>query len=77
MSTLLPRTAIGTVRRVQPVEIHGDRYVDVTVELDDSPGAPVTARLGAADCPAELSPGERVDARLVMGQLLGVKRSAP
>lgn len=76
MTFLLPRTSAGTVVAAQAVAIHGDRYVDVTLALDDAPGAPLAARLGASDCPANLEPGERVEARLVLGNLVGLARAA-
>jgi len=77
MTFLLPRTSLGTVIAAQLVAIHSDRYVDVRLALDDAPGAPVSGRLGASDCPERLEPGERVEARLVLGNLVGLRRAAP
>jgi hypothetical protein len=77
MSFLLPRTSLGTVLAAQLVSIHDDRYVDLRLALDDAPDAPVSGRIGAADCPQGLAPGERIEARVVLGSVVGVKRAAP
>ncbi len=76
MSLLLPQNKTGTVRAVKPVDIHGDRWVDLAVELDDLPGAGQTGRVAASECPADLAPGERVSVRFVMGQMMRVEREA-
>jgi hypothetical protein len=57
------------------VDIHGDRWVDLAIEFDDAPGAPVSGRVAAGECPAGLAPGERVRARLVMGMMTRVDRA--
>lgn len=75
MSFLLPQTRTGTVRSVRPVDIHGDRYVDLTVSLDDLGEAPVTGRVGAMECPADLAPGERVSLSFTMGVITKVSRA--
>lgn len=74
MSLLLPRTVPALVRRVQPVDIHGDRYVDVILALDEAPDAPLAGRVGASDCPAGLAAGERVLASFTMGVLVRLAR---
>lgn len=74
MSLLLPQTRSGTVRSAATVSIHGDRYVDVVIALDDESDGPFVGRVGAHDFPAALTPGERVKARFVMGVLVGVTR---
>ena len=74
MSLLLPQTRAGTVRSATPVSIHGDRYVDLAIALDDEAGPPVVGRVGAADCPDSLMPGERVSVRLTMGVMVRVTR---
>jgi hypothetical protein len=74
---LLPRTVLAVVTRVQPVDIHGDRWVDVALASEE-PGEPALAgRIAANECPEALAPGERVEARVVMGNLVGLKRAAP
>ena len=74
MSLLLPQTRTGTVRSVRPVDIHGDRYVDLAVALDDAGAAPVTGRVSAMECPPDLTPGERVSVRFTMGVITRVSR---
>ena len=74
MSLLLPQTRAGTVRAATPVNIHGDRFVDVAVALDGETGPPTVGRVGATECPESLAPGERVSARFVMGVMVRVAR---
>jgi hypothetical protein len=74
MSLLLPQTRAGAVHAAAPVNIHGDRFVDVAVALDGEPGPPVTGRVSATDCPDSLAPGERVNVRFVMGVMVRVTR---
>ncbi|MGH7740654.1 MAG: hypothetical protein ACRENS_01380 [Candidatus Eiseniibacteriota bacterium] len=72
MSLLLPQEVSATVRSARPVDIHGDRYVDVTLEIE---GANVrTGRVPASDCPPDLAPGDQIRARFVMGVMVSVKR---
>ena len=76
MSLLLPQTRTGTVRSATPVNIHGDRFVDLAVALDGEPGPPATGRVGASECPEGLAPGERASVRFVMGVMVRVARAA-
>jgi len=75
MSLLLPQTRSGTVQSVRPLDIHGDRYVDVAVLLDDAGPAPILGRVGAMECPPDLGPGERVDVRFAMGVITRISRA--
>ena len=75
VSLLLPQTRTGTVRAATPLDIHGDRYVDLLVELDGDAGTPVRGRVGASDCPEQLSLGDRVSVRFTMGVMVRVERS--
>ena len=75
MSLLLPQTRSGTVQSVRLVDIHGDRYVDVVLLLDDAGPAPVTGRVSALECPPDLAPGERVSAKFMMGVITRVSRA--
>ena len=75
MSLLLPQTRTGTVQSVRPVDIHGDRYVDLAILLDDDPATPVAGRVGAMECPADLAAGERVSVRFMMGVITRVSRA--
>jgi len=74
MSLLLPQTRVGTVRSATPVSIHGDRYLDLVVDLEGDAGPAVVGRVGAADCPDALMPGERVSVRFTMGVMVRVAR---
>ena len=75
MNLLLPQTRGGTVRSVRLVDIHGDRWVDLAVSLDDAGAAPVKGRVSAMECPPDLTPGERVSVRFTMGVMTGVSRA--
>jgi len=74
LSLLLPQEIGATVRAVRPLDIHGDRYVDVTLTTDEEPDQARTGRVPASECPADLTPGEKVRVRFVMGVMVGVKR---
>jgi hypothetical protein len=76
MSLLLPQTRAGVVRTAAPVNIHGDRFVDLAVVLDGEAGPPATGRVSATECPADLTPGERVSVRFVMGVMVRVARES-
>ena len=75
MSLLLPQDRIGTVRAARALDIHGDRYVDVSIDLDDAGSASQRGRIAASECPAELVPGDRVSIRFVMGVMVKVTRA--
>jgi hypothetical protein len=72
--SLLPQEIAGVVRAARPVDIHGDRYVDVSVETEEAPAQTRTGRVSAGECPADLAPGDRVSVRFVMGVMVSVKR---
>lgn len=74
VSLLLPQTRTCTVVAVQPVEIHGDRYVDLTLRPDDAP-EPIRARLSAFEVPPGLVAGDRVTARFTMGVITRLERA--
>jgi len=74
VSLLLPQTRLGTVQSVTPVSIHGDRYTDLVIALDDAEGPPVVGRVGASDCPESLAAGARVSVRFIMGAMVRVTR---
>ena len=76
MSLLLPQTRTGTVHTARPLEIHGDRYLDVAVLLDDEPAAPVAGRLSAMDCPSGLLPGDRVRVCFTLGVMTRVEHAS-
>lgn len=76
MSFLLPQDRLATVERIQPVDIHGDRYLDLALRYDgeDAAGLQV-ARVGRSECPEGLASGERVSVRVVMGVVTRVTRA--
>ena len=76
VSLLLPQTHAGTVQSAMPVNIHGDRYVDLAIALDGDAGPPVVGRVGADDCAESLRPGERVSVRFTMSVMVRVAREA-
>jgi hypothetical protein len=67
MSLLLPQTRAGVVHSIRVLDIHGDRYVDLSVSLADYGSAPVTGRIGASECPSDLKVGDRVSVHFTMG----------
>ena len=76
MSLLLPQTKTGTIKMLRPIDIHGDRYVDVQLELDDAPGRPFMGRVAASECPPDLVAGDRVEARFTMGVIVRLARAS-
>ena len=72
--SLLPQELNAIVRAARAVDIHGDRYVDVALELAGAPGAMRTGRVPAGECPADLAPDDRVRAKFVMGVMVRVTR---
>lgn len=72
MNLLLPQNRPCVVRRVARVDLHGDRYVDLALELDGPGGEVVPGRLSEADCPGGLAEGDRVVARFTMGVLIRI-----
>ena len=73
MSLLLPQTRAGVVLSLRVLEIHGDRYVDLALTLEDYGSAPVTGRVGAAECPPDLAAGDRVSVSFTMGVIISVR----
>lgn len=74
MSLLLPQTRAAVVVSMRAIEIHGDRYVDLELTLEDYGSAPVHGRVGATECPADLAPGDRVSVSFTMGVITRVRR---
>ena len=75
MSLLLPQTRAGTVKSIRPVDIHGDRYVDLAVLLDDAGAESIAGRVSATECPLDLTVGERVKVSFTMGVITRVSRA--
>src|SRR5262252_4433525 len=74
MSLLLPQSRDGVVHSIRMLDIHGDRYVDLSLSLADYGSAPVTGRIGATECPADLKVGDRVSVHFTMGVMTRVTR---
>ncbi|MBI5168663.1 MAG: hypothetical protein HZA61_04155 [Candidatus Eisenbacteria bacterium] len=74
MNLLLPQTREAIVLAARIVDLHGDRFVDVTLRFDEPGAAPVTSRVSGTECPHDLAEGERVTARLVLGIVTRVVR---
>lgn len=74
MNLLLPQTREVTVLAFRAVDIHGDRFFDVTLRFDEAGVEPVTSRVSGTECPHDLAAGERVSARLVLGIVTRVTR---
>ncbi len=74
MSFLLPQERTGVVQASRAVDLHGDRWFDLLVTFDGDTEAR-TLRIGAADCPAGLTTGDRVTVRFVMGVATAVRRA--
>jgi hypothetical protein len=75
LSLLLPQEVAAIVRAARALDIHGDRYVDVTVTTEEAPEAPRTGRVPASECPPDLAPGDRVRVKFVMGVMVKITRS--
>ena len=75
MNFLLPQTREATVLQVRGVSLHGDRYLDLVLQVDEPGSAPLSVRLGAAECPADLVQGDKVQARIMMGVVVKLERS--
>ncbi len=65
----------ATLLRVQLVDIHGQKFYDLTFALDSKPDAPKTSRIGAESVYANPQAGDAVEVGLLLGQLTDVKRA--
>ncbi len=64
--------------RVQLVDIHGQKFYDLTYALDTKPElAPKTSRIGTESVYADPKEGDEVEVVAILGQLTSVKKSAP
>lgn len=80
MSLLMAQTRTGTVNSVRPLNIHGDRYMDLAISLEsdeikDSRMEPISGRVSAQACPPDLVSGDKVSVRITMGMIMNVTRS--
>ena len=65
----------ATLLRVQLVDIHGQKFYDLTFALDSKPDAPKTSRLGTESVYPDPKEGDAVEVALLLGQLTSVKRA--
>lgn len=75
MGFLLPQSRAAIVAAVQAVDLHGDRWCDLTLRFSDA-SAPQRVRVSARDCPEGLVAGDAVEVRFVMGVATSVRRPA-
>ena len=80
MSLLLPQTRTGTVNSVRPLNIHGDRYMDLAISLEDAEiktarNEPINGRVSSQACPPDLVSGDRVSVKIMMGMITHVSRN--
>ncbi len=74
MSFLLPQLRDAVLEGVRPLDLHGDRYLDLLLRFAEEP-EPRTVRLHASECPPDLSAGEALRVRFVMGVATSVTRA--
>jgi hypothetical protein len=66
----------ATLLRVQLVDIHGQKFYDLTFALDSKPDAPKTSRIGTESVYPDPKEGDAIEVALLLGQLTSVKRAA-
>jgi len=74
MSFLLPQDRAALVRGVKAVDIHGDRYLDLSLAYDGE-SEPRVTRVPLSECPEGLAAGDRVLAHIVMGVVTRLARA--
>ena len=65
----------ATLLRVQLVDIHGQKFYDLTFALDSKPDAPKTSRIGTESVYPDPKEGDPIEVALLLGQLTSVKRA--
>ncbi|RYX83474.1 hypothetical protein EON83_14905 [bacterium] len=65
----------ATLIRVQLIDIHGQKYYDLTFTLDSKPEAPKTSRIGAESVYSNPQEGDAIEVGLILGQLTSVKKA--
>lgn len=65
----------ATLLRVQLVDIHGQKFYDLTFALDSKPDAPKTSRIGTESVYPDPKEGDPIEVGLLLGQLTSVKRA--
>jgi len=63
----------AVVQEIRPWDVHGVRYVDVTVGYAD--GGVETARVGPEAVPDDLQVGERVMVSRAVNMIIGMRRA--
>lgn len=73
---MLKGTRDGIVRRIQPVSIHGQIWLDVQFVYPDDPNGQIqVARLGPEAIEPGLEAGDHVTVDYLMGAAVSVKRA--
>lgn len=65
----------ATLLRVQLVDIHGQKFYDLTFALDSKPDARKTSRIGTESVYPDPQEGDVIEVALLLGQLTSVKRA--
>ncbi|BCM92330.1 hypothetical protein IAD21_04209 [Abditibacteriota bacterium] len=65
----------ATLLRVQLVDIHGQKFYDLTFALESKPDASKISRIGAESVYANPKEGDAIEVSLLLGQLTSVKRA--
>jgi len=65
----------ATLLRLQPIDIHGQKFYDVTYALEAKPDAPKTSRLGAESVYEDAKEGDQIEVSALLGQLTGVRKA--
>ena len=74
MSSLLPGSRSGVLRRVAPFDLHGERYYHLLYTFDDAPDRAAEARVAHDAIHADPQPGDRVTVHAVMGVVTRVEK---
>jgi hypothetical protein len=72
---MLRGSKLALVRRIQPISIHGQVFLDIAYTDPDDPSGPVAvARVGQEAVPRDLEPGDRVELQFVLGVVTAVTK---
>ena len=74
MSSLLPGHRDGVIKRVQPFELHGERYYHLQIDMEGSSNPVTEAKVAHDAIYDDPGPGDRVSVHLVMGLVTGIER---
>lgn len=69
------KTQRARLLRVQLVDIHGQKFYDLTFALESKPDAPKTSRIGAESVYPDPQEGDEIKVALLLGQLTSVEKA--